>query len=138
MADTPNRTEGGTAKPCVTSARRKAGAKPAAAGARRAAASQAGAEAGGTDLNKKALIEAVVARSGIKQKDAKPVIEAMLAVLGETIAEGRELNLPPLGKLKVNRSVEKPNARVIVCRLRQRKPGAGAGKDPLAPGGDEG
>jgi len=45
------------------------------------------------DLRKKALIDLVVARSGTKKKDAKPVVEAMLAVLGETIGAGRELNL---------------------------------------------
>jgi len=38
------------------------------------------------DLKKKELVDLVVERSGIKKKDAKPVVEAMLAVLGETIA----------------------------------------------------
>ena len=72
------------------------------------------------DLKKKELIDLVVARSGIKKKDAKPTVEAILAILGETIARGRELNLQPLGKLRINRSEEKSNARVIVCKLRQR------------------
>ena len=84
------------------------------------------------DLKKKELIELVVERSMIKKKDAKPVIEAMLAVLGETIASGRELNLQPLGKLRINRSEDKSNGRVIVCKLRQSLPGAGANKDTLA------
>ena len=71
------------------------------------------------DLKKRELIDLVVDRSGIKKKDAKPVVEAMLAVLGETIASGRELNLQPLGKLRINRAEEKGNGRVIVCKLRQ-------------------
>lgn len=71
------------------------------------------------DLRKKELIEMVVARSGAKKKDAKPVIEAMLAVLGETVASGRELNLQPFGKLKINRRETKANGRVVMCRLRQ-------------------
>ena len=71
------------------------------------------------DLKKRELIDLVVERSGIKKKDAKPVVEAMLAVLGETIAGGRELNLQPLGKLRINRAEEKGNGRVIVCKLRQ-------------------
>lgn len=71
------------------------------------------------DLKKKELIDLVVERSGIKKKDAKPVVEAMLAVLGETIAAGRELNLQPLGKLRINRAEEKSNGRIIVCKLRQ-------------------
>lgn len=71
------------------------------------------------ELNKKELIDAVIARAGTKRQDAKPIVEAMLAVLGETIAAGRPLNLQPFGKLTINRTVEKPNARVVVVKLRQ-------------------
>ncbi|OUS34238.1 DNA-binding protein [Rhodobacterales bacterium 56_14_T64] len=70
-------------------------------------------------MRKKELIDLVVERSGIKKKDAKPVVEAMLAVLGEAIGGGRELNLQPLGKLRINRSVERSNGRIIICKLRQ-------------------
>ena len=70
-------------------------------------------------MRKKELIDQVVERSGIKKKDAKPVVEAMLAVLGEAVGEGRELNLQPLGKLRINRSEERSNGRVIICKLRQ-------------------
>ncbi|MCF6316628.1 MAG: HU family DNA-binding protein [Marinosulfonomonas sp.] len=77
--------------------------------------------AGPPVLRKKELIERVVARSGIKKKDAKPTIEAMLAVLGEALASGEELNLQPLGKVMVKRVKEQPNAKVMVCRIRQRK-----------------
>jgi len=84
------------------------------------------------DLKKKELIDLVVARSGIKKKDAKPVVEAMLAVLGETIASGRELNLQPLGKLRINRTTDKGNGRVIVCKLRQSYNAASGPKDTLA------
>lgn len=83
-----------------------------------------------SDLKKRELIDLVVARSGIKKKDAKPVVEAMLAVLGETIAEGRELNLQPLGKLRINRAVERGNGRVIICKLRQSL------STPMTPGND--
>lgn len=76
-------------------------------------------EAASTEMKKKELVDLVVARSGIKKKDAKPVVEAMLAVLGESIADGRELNLQPFGKLRINRTVEKHNGRVTVCKLRQ-------------------
>lgn len=76
-------------------------------------------------LRKKELIERVVARSGVKKKDAKPTIEAMLAVLGEALAAGEVLNLQPLGKVMVKRNIEKPNAKIMVCRVRQRKENAG-------------
>ncbi len=88
------------------------------------------------DLKKKELIDLVVERSGIKKKDAKPVIEAMLAVLGETIASGRELNLQPLGKLRINRSTDKGNGRVIVCKLRQSNARPKEANPPLAEASD--
>jgi nucleoid DNA-binding protein len=88
------------------------------------------------DLKKKELLEQVVARSGIKKKDAKPVVEAMLAVLGETLAEGRELNLQPLGKLRINRSEEKTGYRIVVCKLRQSTRSRIQGSAPLADGAE--
>lgn len=81
------------------------------------------------DMRKKELIDLAVARSGIKKKDAKPTVEAVLAILGEAIAEGRELNLQPFGKLRINRAEEKSNGRVIVCKLRQ----SNAAKKPKEP-----
>ncbi len=80
-------------------------------------------------LNKRELIDAAVLRSGVKKKDAKPVVEALLAILGETVASGRDLNLKPFGKLHLNRSEERSNGTVHVCRLRQPLPhGNGAQK----------
>lgn len=88
----------------------------------------------GPTLRKKDFIDRVVARSGLKKRDAKPLVEAALAELGEAIARGEELNLPPFGKLKVNREKDLANAHVLICKLRRPKgmdvpPGA---KDPLA------
>ncbi|SNY54072.1 DNA-binding protein [Pseudooceanicola antarcticus] len=74
------------------------------------------------ELRKKELIDRVAERSGIKRKDAKPVVEAMLTVLGETIGEGRELSLQPFGKLRVTRTKEMPNGKVMVARIRQSGP----------------
>lgn len=71
-------------------------------------------------LRKKELIDRVVARSGVKKKDAKPTIEAMLAILGEALDKGEELNLHPMGKMKVTRVIEKPNAKVMVTKVRRR------------------
>lgn len=84
------------------------------------------------ELKKKELIGLVVARSGIKKKDAKPVVEAVLAILGETISDGRELNLQPLGKLRINRVQEKPNGRVIICKLRQSMSVKTSPTDPIS------
>ena len=75
------------------------------------------------EMKKQELIALVVDRSDVAKKHAKPVIEAMLEVLGEALAEGRELNLQPLGKVKQNRIKDTPRARVIVAKIRQQKPG---------------
>ncbi len=71
------------------------------------------------ELKKKDLIDAVVERSGVKKKFAKPAIEAMMAIMGEALAEGREMNLQPLGKIKINRIKAVNNGKVVMTRIRQ-------------------
>ena len=80
-------------------------------------------ESAGPEMKKQELLDKVVSRSDTRKKFAKPVVEAMLEILGETLAEGRELNLPPLGKVKLNRTKEGARARVIVAKIRQSKQG---------------
>ncbi|MDR9393515.1 MAG: HU family DNA-binding protein [Roseovarius sp.] len=77
-------------------------------------------------LKKQELLAQVVEQSGIKKKYAKPVVEAMLDVLGESLEQGRELNLQPFGKLKHNRTKETANARIHVTKIRQNKSAAPA------------
>jgi len=84
-----------------------------------------------TDLKKRELIDLVVEQSGIKKKFAKPVVETMLRVLGQAMADERELNLQPFGKLMVQKIEDKPNARIVKCRLRQSKPAENAIKEAL-------
>ncbi|MEW2911654.1 HU family DNA-binding protein [Leisingera sp. JC11] len=90
------------------------------------------------ELAKKELIERAVERSGVKKKDAKPVVEAVLALLGEAVAEGRELNLKPFGKLRINRSQERSNGTVFVCKLRQPPAAAGAANNAAGENAGEG
>ena len=71
-------------------------------------------------MKKRELINLVTLRSGIKKKDARPVVEAMLEVLGEALHEGRDLNLLPLGKTKVTKTKQVGNGRLIVARIRQK------------------
>lgn len=73
----------------------------------------------GQELRKKELLELVTARSGLKRKDVKPVVEAMLAVLGEALSEQREMQIKPLGKIKIQRAKEIKNGRMIILKLRQ-------------------
>lgn len=72
------------------------------------------------ELRKKELFDLVVERSGMKKKDVKPVVEAMLAVLGDALAEQREMDLQPLGKVKVQRGKELSDGRALVLKLRQK------------------
>ena len=82
-----------------------------------------------TELKKRELIDEVVNRSGVRKKFAKPAIEAMIDVLAEAIAEGREVNLQPFGKIKHQRTKDTSNARITVAKIRQSKT-AGPALDP--------
>ncbi|WP_158968275.1 HU family DNA-binding protein [Chachezhania sediminis] len=73
------------------------------------------------ELKRRDLIDMIVAETGVKKKFAKPVIDAMLAQMGATLAEGRPMNLPPMGKLRVNRSTETEGATTYFCRVRMPK-----------------
>lgn len=90
----------------------------------------------GPELKKRELLARVVTRSGVKKRDAKLVVEAMLAVMGEALAEGEELNLQPFGKLKINRVKESANGRILNCKLRQGMSGPQADKEGLAEADD--
>ncbi|MFX0540328.1 HU family DNA-binding protein [Roseovarius sp. S4756] len=86
-------------------------------------------------LKKQELMAQVVARSEVAKKHAKPVIEAMLDVLGEALAEGRDLNLQPLGKIKRKRMKETDKARIVIANIRQKKSSGetdGTGPRPLS------
>lgn len=86
----------------------------------------------GPEWKKRDLVDKVVKRSGVKKKDAKLVVDAMLAVMGEALAEGRELILQPMGRIKTTRIKDSGNGRVLICKLRQGGGEGKDGKDPLA------
>lgn len=69
-------------------------------------------------IKKRDFIEAVVERSGVEKKFAKPAIEAALALLSEALIDEKKVNIPPLGKLKVNRKRDLLNAKVLKLSLR--------------------
>ena len=73
------------------------------------------------EMKKPELVNLVVERTGMKKKDVKPVVEAMLSVLGETLSKGQEMNLQPFGRVKVNNTKELAKAQVHSVRIRQSK-----------------
>lgn len=84
------------------------------------------------EMKKPELINLVVERTGMKKKDVKPVIEAMLGVLGETLSKGQEMNLQPFGRVKVNNTKDLAKAQVHSVRIRQSKNAIGDIDEPIA------
>ncbi|QCO58029.1 DNA-binding protein (plasmid) [Pseudorhodobacter turbinis] len=90
-------------------------------------------------LKKQELVERIVKATGVKKKDVKLILEASLGVLGDALSAGEELNVPPLGKMKVNRQKAEGGTEVLILKL--RRSGAKTGlhdgpKEGLAAGGD--
>lgn len=85
----------------------------------------------GAPIKKPELIERVMAETGMKKKDVKPVVEGMLAVLGQSLVKGEELVIPPLGKVMVKRVKDVSNATIMNLKLRHPHAKTEA-KEPLA------
>ncbi|TKD13797.1 HU family DNA-binding protein [Rhodobacter capsulatus] len=89
-------------------------------------------------VKKKDFVERVVLRSGAKKPVVRDLTEAVLAVLGEALAKGETLVLPPLGKISVARTVDKTGGDILHVKLRQMaapedaKKNADSASDPLA------
>jgi hypothetical protein len=52
-------------------------------------------------VKKQEFVDRVVSESGMKKSEVKPAMEAALRVLLYALQSGEELQLPPLGKIKV-------------------------------------
>ena len=87
---------------------------------------------GGT-LKLKELIEQVAGATGGRKPEVKATIEATLAALGEALATGKSLAVPPLGKLRVVKN--KGPALTLKLRLAD---GAKAAGLALADDGEDG
>lgn len=80
-------------------------------------------------VKKKDFVERVVLRSGAKKPVVRDLTEAVLAVLGEALAKGETLVLPPLGKISVARSVGKAGGEILHVKLRRMAAPKDAKKD---------
>lgn len=70
-------------------------------------------------LKKPELFDAVVTRTNLKKRDVKPAVETAMAVIAEALREGTDVNLPPLGKLRIVKSKTLENgATVLTLKLR--------------------
>ena len=92
-------------------------------------------------LKKQEFVDRIVKASGAKKKDVKLIIEAALGVLGDALSAGEELNLPPLGKIKVNKQRDEGNSEVLILNLRRGGGQSGGGnqtpKETLAEDGED-
>jgi len=97
---------------------------------------EAGVAAKATDEDRrvvrlKDLVERVSAETGEKKQIVRPVVAATLAAIEAALATGEELNIPPLGRLRIQRSKDTPRGRSMMLRLKQGTSG-GNSADPLA------
>jgi hypothetical protein len=94
---------------------------------------EAATSAPGGQVKLKDLIECVAAKTGGKKPEVKAAVEATLAALGEALATGKALVVPPLGKLRVVKN--KGPALTLKLRLAD---GAKAAGLALADDGEDG
>jgi nucleoid DNA-binding protein len=85
----------------------------------------------GEMIKKPEFLDRAVERTDVKKREAKPAIEAALAVPAVSLINSEELNLPPMGKLRVVKSKDVgEGAKVLTLKLHTMKDGAGQGADP--------
>jgi nucleoid DNA-binding protein len=86
-------------------------------------------------LKLKDLIAAVAAETGAKRPEVRATVEATLAVLADALKRGADLNLPPLGRLRVARATGKDGTGAMTLKLRLG--GDKAGAKALADDGED-
>lgn len=77
----------------------------------------------GAGLRLKDLVEMVAQKTGGKKADLKPTVEAVLEAIGVALATGKDLNVPPLGKLRVAKN--QPPVMTLKLRLADGPKAAG-------------
>lgn len=127
MPRTAKVSEKKTTKPAKAAA-----VKPAAKPAPKEAEAAAPALAVGT-VKLKDLVDGVAAATGGKKPEVRKTVEATLAALGEALATGKALTVPPLGKLRV----VKNKGAALTLKLRIAE-GAKAAGLALADDGEDG
>ncbi len=110
-----------TKAPNSSSSEPKSVAKPASA-VTTSVPSDSGDNAGPSFIRRKEFVERVVTSSGLKPNQVKSALDAVLKELGDALSAGEAVNLPPLGKLSVNRQKDLKKGEVLICKLRRPAP----------------
>jgi nucleoid DNA-binding protein len=85
----------------------------------------------------KDLLEAVANATGGKRPEVKKTVEATLAGLADALKRGSDLNLPPLGRIRVAKAAGKDGAPAMTLKLRLAGADKPAGKQALAEDGED-
>ncbi len=96
---------------------------------------------GGDALRKNALLDAVATATGLKKSDVKATIEAALQMMGDALAAGQSLALPPLGRVRVGRQKQTNGGMNYTLKLNRPSvgpEGAKPGPKSLAEPGEGG
>ncbi|WP_052245403.1 HU family DNA-binding protein [Halocynthiibacter namhaensis] len=72
-----------------------------------------------TRYRKKDLLDKVSKKTGMRKNEIRPIMDAILAEMGEALCDDAEMVLQPFGKLMVKRSKDLSNATVYTCRIRR-------------------
>jgi hypothetical protein len=84
-------------------------------------------------LKKPDLLDQLATRSGLKKRDAKLALDATLTLIGEALARGDDLLLPPLGRVRVVKAKDLgAGAQLLTLKLRSGKDASQSGKTGLA------
>jgi nucleoid DNA-binding protein len=78
-------------------------------------------------MKKTEFLDKVATRANVKRADVKAAMDAAFAVLGEELIAGSELQLPPLGKLKVMKSKPAGKNGAMALTLKLRTPNTNNG-----------
>ncbi len=73
-------------------------------------------------VRRKEFVDRIVASSGMKPNAVKTALDAVLGEIGAALSKGEALNLPPLGKLSVNRRKDVKGGEILICKLRRSPP----------------
>ncbi|WP_439104363.1 HU family DNA-binding protein [Celeribacter marinus] len=148
MAKSPTKTPADASAPKNTAATKSAAAKSAAAKSAATKAAKPTVVAASavdipvpaivTELAKKDFLDRVTEASGAKRAIAKKIVDAVLMELGDALQRGENVNLPPLGKVSINRLKEVPNAHVLIAKIRRSKVMVEAAKNADTPSELEG
>jgi len=91
-------------------------------------------------LGRRELLNRISEADGAKRGDTRNILDAILAEMNRALAEGRDLDLPPFGRLRlVRKKTGKDGGPALVCRVRLDDPSrVKTGKETLAKPSEEG